>query len=572
MPTSIFNAQPRRRFFDTAPSAPQSGGGGYFAGYGDSGSMGGTAARSRQLYGGMYPGASRSVQPPGSFFSGALSHPGDAVAGVRRWFDTEQAPMSAVAVPLSGEHYLGNPYDTEHANPYADLIGGIPGMLPGAAAGAKYGRVPNVTVGGRFGQAGPVGGINPNRYGMRVTPQGIDYVPPGGGHPSEGYFDTIARNQFGGAMSGTVYDSHGSRPGWLGDPQGMGESDGMSTEQAQNRLLSQYMPGAGSKYVRDPSGAIRPSQAFHAELQQRGLLPGGNPSPGNDVLGMQTFGSRAHPYASPFGYFSPATRQLGVTEGARARAEARRRRLGGLSNQEALEFGSPGFALGELQAQTQHDALTQAAHEFGATNRLGWGKIGAEQQQHQLQTAAAILGNAEAISALPGGDELVQHAMDSFGSSNWLKDAASRFGDPAGAAPGSTPAAAAPSTGAALAAARKAGAYAGKRGADLMKAMSVPLDAAATLGPNASKEQLAAIARQHGLTADTLRQVAEHQPFFYYRHNSDPNTAPYADPGDVIETQQIGLVPWMLGGEGYNDFHLRRGRQDAARRIMAAIQ
>jgi hypothetical protein len=78
-----------------------------------------------------------------------------------------------------------------------------------------------------------------------------------------------------------------------------------------------------------------------------------------------------------------AARQFLAGQKAQARSDARRRRMGNLSHEEALRFGSPEYALEEMRTGSQRDIadiqrqtaeaqLEKEAQRFAAQNQLGW--------------------------------------------------------------------------------------------------------------------------------------------------------------------------------------------------------
>ena len=102
-----------------------------------------------------------------------------------------------------------------------------------------------------------------------------------------------------------------------------------------------------------------------------------------------------------------ADRRAGVSGRAIGRADARNRRTGNLTNNEAMQFGIPGFALGNLRAGVERDFLKENARQFGATigqqnldrtQKMELAQLEVKQKELQRQHEAAVAAGNNAAA------------------------------------------------------------------------------------------------------------------------------------------------------------------------------
>jgi hypothetical protein len=283
-------------------------------------------------------------------------------------------------------------------------------------------------------------------------------------------------------------------------------------------------------------------------------------------------------------------------QGRAAEASEQRRQLLAQRNQpqgggdmlNALSMRDPRLALGVMQLRQQgrlaeaemmmrQGALNLQGQEMAQRGELGRGALEIQRQeaanrasQMQIENSRYgrqdMLNTAEVVSKLQGDMQAAKDAGDPARARAIESQIAAIQGGGQQAVPPVN------DTYSPAEVAEKSSAYSNLQGAELFNAMGVPLDALAALGENPTPQQVRDIAGQYGLTPDMLRKAVEYQPRFPYRMRKDPLAGQeYQSFPDALETQQIGLLPWMIFGEGRNDYMNRYRRQRAATGAMSLM-
>jgi hypothetical protein len=442
---------------------------------------------------------------------------------------------------------------------YAALVGqrgadGMPGgglMTDSEAAWfqGQTGYMPNVTIGGNWNQR-PMG-----RHPMAhlSTKQQkdilrIDSQAPGPQIPASTPMSRAQVDAFAGAIDPITGHARGLEqlPGGRTPlARGPSEAEPMGTPRYQALVEQGILEGPGA------GGGLRASSGLRAQLMDRGLLP---VAPTQQQLASNRSAYDTRRDADMAGRREAVTQRAGQRRDYRDFMQTPFGQFMGANPREAFGYQQQAQRLGIERQRVDQEGVAAFGRQAG------------EDHRGKMDFAANLIG---ALPAMVEGGILDQDTAQHL-TQQALSDAIG-LGGGMPQAPGQASGQAPTSAAAALKAAEKGKEWEGKKGAALVSALSVPLDAVAALGPNPPPSQLQAIANKYGLTPDVLRRAAEYYPWLGYRAPGDPRTEEFQDLPDAFESLQITALPWFLAGEGYDEFSQRRRRQSAARSLAEAI-